>query len=82
MSRKQTPIVEVDDIVATVDIAMMLGVTPAAVSNWRKRDYTGFPEPITVVANNRIPLWRKSAVVHWWRGKHATLVDALNNMED
>ena len=82
MTPKQVEVVEVNDIVATADIARMLGVTPSAVSTWRKRDTRGFPQPFAVVANDRIPLWRKSAVVHWWSQKHATLTDAIRNMED
>jgi hypothetical protein len=82
MSPKQTPVVEVNDIVAASDIARMFGVTPSTISNWRARSTSGFPEPFTAVANDRTPLWRKSQVVHWWRTKHSALVDELRNMED
>ena len=79
---KQVEVVEVNDIVATADIARMLGVTSSAVSTWRRRDTRGFPQPFTMVANDRIPLWRKSQIVHWWSQKHATLINALRDMED
>lgn len=82
MTRKLTPVVEIDDIVSASDIARMFGVTPAAVSNWRARGTNGFPEPFTVVSNDRVPLWRKSGVLLWWSRRHSSLVNELRNMED
>ena len=66
--------VRIDDICSATDIARMLGVSVAAVSNWQTRKI-GFPEPITIVSNPRgrkpgphqgTKLWRRSEVVAWY----------------
>jgi hypothetical protein len=79
---KQTPVVEVNDIVSAGDIAKLLSVSPQNISNWRARGTHNFPQPITVVANGRMPLWRKSQIVFWWAKQHPSLVNALKNMEE
>jgi hypothetical protein len=69
--------VRIDDIVSATDIARMLGVTVAAVSNWQNRK-VGFPKHFKVVSNppGRKPgphqgtkLWRKSEVVAWYSAR-------------
>ena len=44
------------------EVAVYAGVTPQAVSNWRKR-YPDFPEPLTELRLG--PVWRASDARAW-----------------
>jgi hypothetical protein len=72
-----TVYVRIDDIASATDLARMLGVTVAAVSNWQVRNI-GFPEPFTTISKDGPPtrgikrgtrLWRKSEVVAWYANR-------------
>jgi type I restriction enzyme M protein len=52
------------DLMASVDIAEMVGVGKAAVANWQAR-HADFPEPVVRVANGNTPLWHRADVVVW-----------------
>lgn len=52
------------DVVSASDIASMLGVSRAVVSNWVAR-HGSFPEPLHAVAGGRIKLWSRAAVTDW-----------------
>lgn len=54
-------------IVSTNELAELIGITPAAVSNWRKR-HQGFPRP---VPTDRFAVcYDLGEVIEWleWRG--------------
>lgn len=56
--------IDVDDIVTPSEIADMLGVTRAAVSNWTKRrETTGFPEPVKALSLGG--LYSRTEVEEW-----------------
>jgi hypothetical protein len=52
------------DLVAGVDIADELGVTPGAVGNWRAR-HEDFPRPVVTVARGTLPIYSRRAVLAW-----------------
>lgn len=56
---------DLDDVVATSDIAELCGATKPAVSNWIAR-YADFPRPLAVVARGTTPLYSRRAVVDWY----------------
>lgn len=58
--------VNIHDIVASSDIADLLGVSAPAVSNLKKR-HADFPEPFATVSRGKVTLYRRSEVVAWYR---------------
>lgn len=74
-----TKLIDPNDIVSASDIAAMLEVGRAAVSNWQKRD-VDFPEPITVVSEGAINLWLRQDIVQWYRNRHAKIIQTLENL--
>lgn len=57
---------DLDDLVATSDLADHFGVGKPAVSNWITR-YPDFPQPLVTVARGTAPLFSLSAVADWHR---------------
>lgn len=55
---------ELDDLVANIDIADMLGVRSSAVANWTLR-HPDFPDPVLRVARGAIPLYNRDEIVEW-----------------
>jgi hypothetical protein len=55
---------ELADLVAGVDIADLLEVSPPAVANWRNR-YADFPQPILIVGRGNLPLFSLVQVLTW-----------------
>jgi hypothetical protein len=56
-------IVDTNDLVGVSDIAEILGVTNAAVSNWKERD-SSWPKPVIVLSKS-IPIYSLKAVIQW-----------------
>jgi chromosome partitioning protein len=68
------------DIVGIAEIAELLEVTPAAVTNWRKR-YPNFPRPIADLKSG--PVFKLNQVLNWMnrRKKMTTKVVATINLK-
>lgn len=56
--------IDTDDLIASADIADMLGVGPPAVNNWVQR-HPDFPQPVLRVSRGAIPLYDRNQVVEW-----------------
>lgn len=54
---------DLHDLVGVTDIAMIAGVSKAAVSNWSLR-HDDFPEPLAVVSKS-IPLYSRREITEW-----------------
>jgi chromosome partitioning protein len=66
------------DLLGIHEIASMAGVTPQAVTNWRKRA-TDFPAPLTELRSG--PVFRRDQVRAWLRkrkGSMATIISTIN----
>lgn len=61
---------DLGDLVANVDIADRLGISPSAVVNWRNR-HADFPHPVVVVARSMNPLFSWAEVKAWAIGRMA-----------
>lgn len=72
-------LVDVNDLIASSDIAALLGVTRAAVSNWKQRE-TDFPKPIVVVGNGKIDVYSRQAVVAWWVKRNPDVLKTAEQM--
>lgn len=55
---------DLNDLVATSDLAQIFGVGKPAISNWIAR-YDDFPEPLLTVAGGSTQLFSRKAVVTW-----------------
>jgi chromosome partitioning protein len=60
-------LVDLDDVVGVGEIAEMVGVSTAAVANWRVRD-RAFPEPLFVKKAG--PFFSRRAVQRWLKRRH------------
>lgn len=61
-------LIDTDNVVCMTEIAEMAGVTPSAISNWRKRN-VGFPQPIVTLRIGA--LWHRPDVEEWIAGRKA-----------
>lgn len=59
-------LIETDDVVCGIEIAELAGVTPSAVSNWRKR-HADFPLPLVELRTG--PLWARADIEAWIAGR-------------
>lgn len=65
------------DLIGSSDLADMLGVTRATVSNWKHRDPT-FPKPVATISNGKIDVYHADDVRAWLRVKHHALLQFLD----
>jgi hypothetical protein len=70
MTAQKATKVDPEQLMAAVDIAMMCGVSSAAVSNWRSR-YPDFPRPVANIANGKVDVFVRDDVIRWWKVRHA-----------
>lgn len=56
---------DLDDLVATSDLAEHFYVGKPAISNWIAR-YPDFPRPLVTVAGGHTPLFSRKAVLDWY----------------
>lgn len=69
--------VAVDDIIVAAEIGRLLGVSQAAVSNWKHRD-VGFPESFSVVGATA--LYRRSEILRWYCERYPQRVQAARDL--
>ena len=69
-----------DQLVGIAEIAKIFDVSPAAVTNWRKR-FTDFPKPVAVLKSG--PVFKVEQIQNWYRRKNkmATRVIASINLK-
>ena len=59
--------VDTTDLIATKDIATLVGVRISAVSNWRQR-HADFPQPLFELAGGEVPVYSRRAMLAWLYG--------------
>lgn len=73
--------IDTDKVVMLHEIAAIAGVTPAAVSNWRQRDYLAFPAPVAIIGDKPMPrtgrpsaveLFDLDAILRWLEATNRT----------
>ena len=61
-------VIDADDVVNGLGIAQRLGVSKAAVSQWRTR-HADFPHPLDLPGVVGIPLYYYSEVFEWYEAR-------------
>lgn len=66
------------NLITSSDVASLLGVGRAAVSNWKSR-HDDFPRPKFTVGDS--DLYEKTEVIRWWASRNPDLAQALIEMK-
>lgn len=69
---------DLDDLIATSGVARLLGVSSAAISNYKQR-HPDFPKPLEHRASENVTLYSRRAVVQWYLGRNPELAKAIRD---